>query len=169
MRVPSWHDNIRTCTLTFFVPHPLHKLTLTSSFSYFSIWHLSVLKSYHFLSADYLCVQLVHVFFFFLCLHAVEIFPPLPVVSTLYPVLSPSVSTLDSILSPTISILYYIYYWFGLTLTTFTTQCVSYGSSSRTASLIHLRRCSAHTPKRPTERFMQACLTDNATSSVNDT
>ena len=38
------------------------------------LWHLSVLTSCHVLSADYVRVWLVHFFFFFLRLHAVETF-----------------------------------------------------------------------------------------------
>ena len=58
----------------FFVQYPLHKFILTLSFSYLCIWNLSVLVSYHFLSADYVRVRLVHFFSFFLFLHAVETF-----------------------------------------------------------------------------------------------
>ena len=74
VRVPSWHNDVRACSLTRFVPYPLHKFRLTWWFYYLWLWHISVLKLYHFISAEYVCVQLVHLFFFFLCLHAVETF-----------------------------------------------------------------------------------------------
>ena len=56
------------------IPYPLRKLTLTSSFSYWWIWHISVLMSCEVLSADYVRVHLVYLFSFFVRLHAVEIF-----------------------------------------------------------------------------------------------
>ena len=74
VHAPSWHDNVRVCALTRFVPYPLYKFRLTSSFSYLWLRHISVLTPCHFLSADYVCVRLVHLFSFFLCLHAVETF-----------------------------------------------------------------------------------------------
>ena len=74
VHAPSWHDDVRACALAFFVPYTLHKFRLTLSFSYLYLWNLSVLASHHFLSADYVCVQLMHFFLFFLCLHAVETF-----------------------------------------------------------------------------------------------
>ena len=55
-----------------FVPYPLRKFRITSSFSYWWLWHFSGLTSYHLLSADYVRVQLVHFFFFFLCFHDVS-------------------------------------------------------------------------------------------------
>ena len=127
----------------------------------------SVHMLYHLLYAEYFLKQLVYICYLFL--QDVDTFPPLNFVSTLYPVLSTSVSTLDQILYPPVSMLYQIYYWFDLTLTAFTTQCVSYGSYNHDDSQSHLQRCSACIPKRPTERFIQACLTANVTSSVSVT
>ena len=74
VRAPSWHNDICACALTRFVPYPLHKFRLTSSFSYLWQWHLSVLTPYHLLSADYVRVQLVHLFTFLLFLHDMEKF-----------------------------------------------------------------------------------------------
>ena len=71
---PSWHDTICACTLTCFVPYPLHKFILTSSFYYLWLWHISFLTLYHLLSLDYVRVQLVNLFTFSLCLHNVETF-----------------------------------------------------------------------------------------------
>ena len=34
MRATSWHDGVRACDLTHFIPYPLHKFRLTSSFYY---------------------------------------------------------------------------------------------------------------------------------------
>ena len=76
VRALSWHDGVCASALTRFVPYPLHKFRLTLSFSYLWLWHLSVLTLYHFLSADYVCVWLVNLFFFSLCLHTVETFFP---------------------------------------------------------------------------------------------
>ena len=45
---------------------------LGCNFIYFWLWHLSILTPYHFLSMDYVCVRLVHLFLFFLCLHIVS-------------------------------------------------------------------------------------------------
>ena len=53
-----------------FVPYQLRKFRLTSSFSYWYLWHLSILAFYHLLSSYYVRVRLVHLFF--LCLHAVS-------------------------------------------------------------------------------------------------
>ena len=119
VRAPLWYDDIRACALTLFVPYSLHKFRLTLSVSYFWLWHLSILLSCHVLSADYIRVRLVHLFFFFFRLHAVEMFfCTIFFVSTLYPILSTSVSTLDSILSPPEFMLDSISSWFDLTLTT---------------------------------------------------
>ena len=74
VRAPSWHDEVRACALTRFVPYLLHKFIITSSFSYLWIWHISVLTSCQVLSAEYVRVQLVNFSSFFLHLHAVEIF-----------------------------------------------------------------------------------------------
>ena len=74
VHVPSWYDNIRACALTRFVPYPLHKFRVTSAFSCLWLWSLSVLTSCHVLSADYVCVILVHLFSFSIHLHAVEKF-----------------------------------------------------------------------------------------------
>ena len=74
VRASSWHDDIHVCALMHFVPYPLLKFSLTLSFSYLWLWHLSVLTVYHVLSSDYLSVRLVHFFSFFLRLHAVETF-----------------------------------------------------------------------------------------------
>ena len=71
VRAPSWHEDVRVCTLTFFVTYPLHKSRLPFSFSYLWLGHISVLRSYHLLSAEYVCVRLVHLFFFFFCLRTV--------------------------------------------------------------------------------------------------
>ena len=70
--VTSWHDNVRACALTVFVPYPLRKFILTSYFSYWWLWHLSVINPYHLLSADYVRVRLVHLSIFLLCIHAVS-------------------------------------------------------------------------------------------------
>ena len=67
----SWHDNVRACSLTVFVPYLLHQLRLTLSFYYWWICHLSVLTSYHLLSLENLCVRLVTLFLFYLCLNSV--------------------------------------------------------------------------------------------------
>ena len=72
VRAQSWDDDVHACALTPFVPYPLHKFRLTSSFSYFWPWHLSALTLCHVLSADYVCVRLVHFFSFFLRFHTVE-------------------------------------------------------------------------------------------------
>ena len=74
MRALSYNDDVRACALTLFVPYPLCKFMLTSLFSYLWVWRISILTPYHFLSSDYVCVQLLY--FFFLCLHAVETFFP---------------------------------------------------------------------------------------------
>ena len=74
MRVLPWNDGVRACALTRFFPYPLHKCRLTSAFSYFWIWHISVLTSFHVLYADYVRLRLVHLFSFLLRLHAVETF-----------------------------------------------------------------------------------------------
>ena len=71
---PSWHDDIRVCSLMCFVPYPLHKFRLTSSFSYLWLWHISVVTSCHVLSAKNVRVRLVHFLSCFLRLHAVEIY-----------------------------------------------------------------------------------------------
>ena len=118
----SWHDNVRACAFTRFVPYPLCKFILTSSFSYLWLWNLSVLTSFHVLSAEYVRIRLVHLFSFFLRLHAVEtFFVPFSFVSMLYPVLYPYVSTLYLIISPPVSMLDSVSSWFDLTLTTFPT------------------------------------------------
>ena len=123
MRALSWHDYVRAFALTCFVPYPLHKFRLTSSFSYLWLWYLFVLTLCRVLSAYYVCVQLVHICSFFFCLHTVEtFFVPISFVSMLYPLLPPSVSTLDSIISPPVSMLEFISSWFDLTLTTFLTH-----------------------------------------------
>ena len=70
VRAISWHDDAHVCSFAIFVPYQLHKFSLTLSFSYWWLWHLSVLTSYHLLSAYYIRVQLVHLCLFFLCLHA---------------------------------------------------------------------------------------------------
>ena len=72
VRAPSWHDNVHAYALTCFVPYWLHKFRLTLLFSYLWLWNISVLTSYYFLSADYVCIQLLHLFSCFLCLHALE-------------------------------------------------------------------------------------------------
>ena len=77
VRAPLWHDDVRVCALACFVPYPLHKFILTSSFFYFCLWHISVLMSYHFLSTEYVCVRLLHFSSSllrtkFLCLHVVS-------------------------------------------------------------------------------------------------
>ena len=106
VRAPSWHDVVCACTLTHFFPYPLHKFRLMLSFSYLWLWHIYVLTLYHFLSADYVRVRLVHFFSFFLHLHDVEtFFCTVSFVSALYPFLSPSVSTPDSIIYPPVSML----------------------------------------------------------------
>ena len=61
----SWYDNVHVCTLTRFVPYAWNKFRLMLSFSYFWVWHLSVLASFHVLSTDYVHVQLVYFFSFF--------------------------------------------------------------------------------------------------------
>ena len=66
---PSWHEDVHVCDHIVFIPYPLRKFRLTSSFSYLWLWHIYVL-TYHLLSADYVCIQLVHFCLFFLCLHA---------------------------------------------------------------------------------------------------
>ena len=106
VHAPSWHDGLCVCTLTHLVPYPLHKFILTSWFSYLWLWRIYVITWYHFLSADYFCVWLVHLFNYSLCLHNVEaFFCTITFVSTLYPVLSHSVSMLYSIISPHVSML----------------------------------------------------------------
>ena len=78
------------------------------------------LRSANVLSANYVCVWLVHLFSFFLYHYAVEtFFVPLSFVSMLYPVLYPYVSILESIISPPVSMLDLISSWFDLTLTKF--------------------------------------------------
>ena len=72
VHAPSWHEDVHACTLTFFVPYPLHKFRLKSSCSYLWLWYLSVHMSCHILSADYVRVQLVYLFYFSFRLHAVE-------------------------------------------------------------------------------------------------
>ena len=72
MRALSWHDDMRVCAVTRFVPYTLHKFRLTLSFSYLWLWHISVLTSCQFLFADYVLVRLVHLFSLFLHIHAVE-------------------------------------------------------------------------------------------------
>ena len=74
VRAPSWHDEVRACAFTRLVHYPQHKFRLKWSFYYLWLWNHSVLTSYHFLSADYFRVRLVHFFSFFLCLYAVETF-----------------------------------------------------------------------------------------------
>ena len=71
VRAQSWYDNVRVCSLTHFVSYPIHKFRLASSFSYLWLWHIFVLTLFHVLSADYICVRIVHLFYFFLCLHDV--------------------------------------------------------------------------------------------------
>ena len=72
MRAPSWHDNVSACGITHFVPYQLHKFRLMLSLSYLWVWHLSVLTSCHIISTDYVRIQPVYFFSFFLRLHAVE-------------------------------------------------------------------------------------------------
>ena len=74
MRAPSWYEDVQVCALTHFVPYPLHKFRLKSSFYYLWLWHLSVFMPCHVLSEDYVCVRLVHLFYFLLCLHSMEKF-----------------------------------------------------------------------------------------------
>ena len=74
VRALSCHDDVHACARTRFVPYQLHKFKLTPTFSYLWLLHISVLASYHFLSADYLCVRLMNLFSFFICVHAVETF-----------------------------------------------------------------------------------------------
>ena len=122
-----WHTCMRPHV---FVPYPLRKFILTLSFSYWRIWHLSVFTSCQVLSVDYVRVRLVHFFSFSLCIHAVEIFfVPFSFVSTGYPVLHPLVSTLDSIISTPVSMLDWIYSWFDLNLTSFSTRSLIEGGT----------------------------------------
>ena len=74
VRAPSCHEDVRTCALTCFIPYPVHKFRLTSSFFHLWIWHISVLMLCNFLSAEYVRVRLVNFIFFFLSLHAVQTF-----------------------------------------------------------------------------------------------
>ena len=120
MRAPSWHCDVRACAIKRFVPYPLHKFRLTSSFYYCGYGIIPSLRhsmSYsRNMSAYDLCISFP---FFFVSTLWRHVFVPFSFVSTLYPVLSPSVSTLDSILSPPVSMLDLISSWFDLTLTTF--------------------------------------------------
>ena len=59
VRAPSWHGDVPVCALTRFVPYPLHKFRLKSSFSYMWLCHISVLTSWHVLSTDYVRVRIV--------------------------------------------------------------------------------------------------------------
>ena len=74
VRAPSWHDDVRACALARFVPYPLHKFRLTSSFSYLWLWHISILMTCNVLFAYYVRVWPVNFFSFFLRLQAVETF-----------------------------------------------------------------------------------------------
>ena len=106
VRLLPWNNNVHACALTFFVPYPLCKFRITSSFSYWWIWHISVLMLYHLLSADYVRIKLVNLFSF---------------VSTMYPVPSPTLSTLDFIIPPSVSMLDLNYSLCEITFTTFPT------------------------------------------------
>ena len=57
VRVPSCRDGVCECAMAVFVPYPLHKFRRTSSFSYWWLWQISVLTSYHLLSANYVRVR----------------------------------------------------------------------------------------------------------------
>ena len=67
----SWHDDANACTLTIFVPYPLNKFILTLSFSYWWLWHLSVLTVYHILSSFYVRILIVTLCLFSPFLHSV--------------------------------------------------------------------------------------------------
>ena len=103
---PSWHDDVRVCALTRFVPYPLHNSDLCRHFLFcgYGIFpSLLHANSYpHNMSAYDLCVYFPFSFVSMLWRHY---FVPFAFVSTLYHVLSISVSTLDSILSPPVFML----------------------------------------------------------------
>ena len=66
---PSWRNNVCACSLTVFVPYPLHTFRLMMSFSYWWLWHLSVLMSYHILSAYYVRVRPCSFCLFYFCIY----------------------------------------------------------------------------------------------------
>ena len=70
-----------------FVPHPPHKFRRTSPFSYWLLWHLSVLTSYHLLSTNYVRVRRFFCLFF-LCLYAGFNYFFLDPILTTFPTLS---------------------------------------------------------------------------------
>ena len=67
--VPSWRYDVRACAVTVFISYPLHKFRLTSSFSYWWLWHISVLTSYLFFSTDYFWVWRFSFVIFSFCLY----------------------------------------------------------------------------------------------------
>ena len=69
MSALSWSDDVHVCAVMVFVPYPLHKFRLLSSFSYWWLCHLYVLMSYHILSADYVRVQLCSFYLFSLYIY----------------------------------------------------------------------------------------------------
>ena len=108
VREPSWDDDVQSCALTF----SYHIYHVNSDFrcnflnnGYDTFTSLRQTTYYLWtMSAYNLCI-----YFYF------------SFVSTLYPVLYHSVSTLHLSISPPVSMLDSIYFWFDLTLTTFTT------------------------------------------------
>ena len=70
MHAPSWRDYVRPYSMTVFVLYPLHKFRRTLSFSYWWIWHIYVLLSYHMFSEDYICIRHLSFCLFSLCLYA---------------------------------------------------------------------------------------------------
>ena len=72
VHVPSCHDNIRACALTVFVPYPLCKYILMLSFSYWWLWGISVIISYHLLFTDHVRIWLIHFWLSFLYHHTVS-------------------------------------------------------------------------------------------------
>ena len=73
VRAPSWHDDVRACSLTQFIPYPLNNFRLMLPVSYLCLWYITVLTSYHYLYDEYVCVWLVHTFFISICIHFLEI------------------------------------------------------------------------------------------------
>ena len=66
---PSWRDGVHACALTVLVPYPLHSFRIMSSFSYWWLWHIFVLTSYHILSTDYVRGRIVYLCIFPLFLY----------------------------------------------------------------------------------------------------
>ena len=110
VRAQSWHEDVRACELTRFVPYPLHK-----SKTYVVIFLFVVMAYFR----PYVVPCLILGIFQRTTCEFIFLFPssprcrencfvPFSIVSTLYLVLSPSVPTLDLILSPYVSVLEYI-------------------------------------------------------------